>query len=57
MGFFEDGVFGLAAEVDVGDPVSDWVAGDAVPAMAAVGSSPGAEYTQIRVVKASFYGE
>lgn len=56
VGFFEDGVFGLATEVDVGDPFGGRVAADSVPVVAAVGSGPGVEYAQVGLVEGSFEG-
>lgn len=48
---FEDRVFGLATEVDVGDPLGCRVATDTKPVVAAVGSSPGVEYAKVGFVE------
>lgn len=47
----ENGVLGLAPEVDVGDPASLRVAADSVPAAAAVGAGPGVEDAQVRLLQ------
>ncbi|KAH1237280.1 hypothetical protein GmHk_08G022274 [Glycine max] len=46
-GFLEDGVFGLPAEVDVGDAAGGGVAADAVPVEAAVGARPRVEEAKV----------
>lgn len=50
-GFLEDGVLGLAAEVDVGDAAGGGVAADAVPVEAAVGAGPRVEEAEVGLVE------
>lgn len=50
-GLQEDGVLGLAAEVDVGDPLVGGVAADTVPVAAAVIAGPRVEDTKVGLVE------
>lgn len=56
VGLLEDGILGLAAEIDVGDSVRLRVATDTVPAAAALVALPGVEDAEVGLVEGSLEG-